>query len=65
MVQKQSNSSIFSCRLMSKSDHDIVKYFKGIYSLNQHPIPITSNYKSKIGTDRLSAIVGASFSFSK
>ena len=24
-------------------------------------LPITSNYKSKIGTDRLSAIVGASF----
>ena len=48
---------------MSKLDQDIVKYFKGILLDDNTPLPITSNYKSKIGTDRLSAIVGASFLF--
>ena len=58
------NSSIFSSvRLMSKLDQDIIKYFKGILLDDNTPLPITSNYKSKIGTDRLSAIVGASFLF--
>ena len=58
------NSSIFSSvRLMSKLDQDIIKYFNGILLDDNTPLPITSNYKSKIGTDRLSAIVGASFLF--
>ena len=57
-------SSIFSSvRILSKNDKEIITLFNGILIDQDTPLPIKSSYESYIGTDRISAVVGASFVF--
>ena len=58
------NSSIFSSvRTLSKADHRLISSYNGLLLDNKTPLPIQSNYKSTIGTDRISAVVGACYLF--
>ena len=58
------NSSIFSSvRILSKADHRLISSYNGLLLDSKTPLPIQSNYKSTIGTDRISAVVGACYLF--
>ena len=55
-------SSIFSfVRSLNEKDKRIIELFSGLLINHNTPLPITSNYEYPIGTDRISAVVGASF----
>tara|TARA_B100000965_G_scaffold218379_1_gene182747 strand:+ start:145 stop:855 length:711 start_codon:yes stop_codon:yes gene_type:complete len=58
------SSSIFSSvRKLNEADHRLISAYNGLLLDSKTPIPIQSNYKSSIGTDRLSAVVGANYLF--
>ncbi len=55
-------SSIFSTvRMLSKEEKKILGSLKCIELNYNTPLPIKSNYKSNIGSDRIAAVIGASF----
>jgi len=57
-------SSIFSSVVsLCESDYQIINFFDGLLFNNKTPVPIESNYKSEIGSDRLSAVIGANYLF--
>ena len=60
--EKKIKSSIFSSvRALSNKDKKIIKIYGGFLINKNTPIPIKSNYQSNIGTDRISAVVAASY----
>ena len=59
---KKIKSSIFSSvRPLSNKDKEIIKIYGGFLINKNTPFPIKSNYQSNIGTDRISAVVAASY----
>ena len=59
---KKIKSSIFSSvRALSNKDKKIIKIYGGFLINKNTPLPIKSNYQSNIGTDRISAVVAASY----
>ena len=60
--EKKIKSSIFSSvRALSNKDKKIIKIYGGFLINKNTPLPIKSNYQSNIGTDRISAVVAASY----